>query len=104
MAVEDYRGVEALMAYGPLDLDSLRWGVIAKIDQSEAMAPLAAYARRAVAAGGALALLASMVAMFMAATLTRPIAALVDAARRVSTGDVGRAGRCHARRRVPRAR
>ena len=86
MAVEDYRGVEALMAYGPLDLDSVRWGVIAKIDQSEAMAPLAAYARRALAAGGALALLASVVAMFMAAALTRPIAALVDAARRVSTG------------------
>ena len=86
MTIEDYRGVEALMAYGPLDLDSLRWGVIAKIDQSEAMAPLAAYARRALAAGGALALLASIVAMFMAATLTRPIAALVDAARRVSTG------------------
>ena len=86
MAIEDYRGVDALMAYGPLDLDSLRWAVIAKIDQNEAMAPLAAYTRRALAVGGALALLASVVAMFMAAALTRPIAALVGAARRVSKG------------------
>ncbi len=86
MAIEDYRGVDALMAYGPVDLDSLRWGVIAKIDQSEAMAPLAAYTRQALAVGGALALLASVVALFMAAALTRPIAALVDGARRVSTG------------------
>ena len=104
MAIEDYRGVDALMAYGPVDLDSLRWGVIAKIDRSEAMAPLAAYTRRALAVGGALALLASVVAMFMAAALTRPIAALVAAARRVSTGDPGRAGRRRAGRRVPRAR
>jgi|SRR5688572_3843077 len=86
MTVEDYRGVDVLMAYGPVDLDSVRWGVIAKIDQSEAMAPLAAYTRRAFAAGSALALLASVVALFMASALTRPIAALVDAARRVSKG------------------
>ncbi len=83
MTVEGYRGIEALMAYGPVDLDSLRWAVIAKIDQSEAMAPLASYARRALAVGAALALLASLVALMMASTLTRPIAALVDAARRV---------------------
>ena len=74
------------MAYGPLDLDSLRWAVIAKIDRQEAMAPLAAYTRRAIAVGGALALLASVVALFMAAALTRPIGALVGAARRVSKG------------------
>jgi class 3 adenylate cyclase len=86
MAIEDYRGVDVLMAYGPVDLDSLRWGVIAKIDRSEAMAPLAAYTRRALAVGGGLALLASVVALFMASALTRPIAALVTAARRVSTG------------------
>jgi class 3 adenylate cyclase len=86
MATEDYRGVDALVAYGPVDLDSLRWAVIAKIDRQEAMAPLAAYTRRALAVGGALALLASVVALFMAAALTRPIAALVDAARRVSKG------------------
>jgi class 3 adenylate cyclase len=86
MEVEDYRGVPVLMAYGPLDLDSLRWGVIAKIDRTEAMAPLAAYTRRALAVGGALALLASVIALFMAAALTRPIGALVGAARRVSKG------------------
>ncbi len=86
MEVEDYRGVDVLAAYGPLDLDSLRWGVIAKIDRSEAMAPLAAYTRRSLAAGGALALLASVIALFLAAALTRPIGALVSAARRVSKG------------------
>jgi class 3 adenylate cyclase len=74
------------MAYGPVDLDSLRWAVIAKIDKSEAMAPLAEYTRRALVAGAALALLASVLALFMATALTRPIGALVQAARRVSAG------------------
>ena len=41
------------------------------------MAPLHAYARRTLAAGGALALLASVLALVMAAAFTRPIAALV---------------------------
>jgi class 3 adenylate cyclase len=86
MELEDYRGVDVLMAYGPVDLDSLRWGLIAKIDRSEAMAPLAAYTRRALASGAALALLASVLALLMATALTRPIGALVRAARRVSEG------------------
>jgi methyl-accepting chemotaxis protein len=37
-AINGYRGIPAFMAYGPVDLDSLRWGVIAKIDKAEAMA------------------------------------------------------------------
>src|SRR4029450_2073646 len=37
MQIEDSRGVPVFKAYGPVDLDSARWGVIAKMDQSEAM-------------------------------------------------------------------
>jgi hypothetical protein len=51
MAIAGYRGIPALMAYGPVDLDSLRWGVIAKIDQAEAMAPLGDYAKRVLTWG-----------------------------------------------------
>ena len=87
MEVDDYRGVPVLMAYGPVDLDSLRWGVMAKIDKAEALAPLQ---RPGVADGrppvSALALLSSFVALGFASLLTRPIAALVRGARRVSEG------------------
>jgi len=85
-AIDDYRGVPALMAYGPVDLDSLRWGVIAKIDQAEAMAPLGDYARRVLAWGVGLSLLATVMALLLAKVLTRPISALVRAARQVSQG------------------
>ena len=86
MEVVDYRGVPVLMAYGPVDLDSLRWGVIAKIDKAEAMAPLAELRRRVLVAGVGLALLASLAAMGLAAAITRPIGALVRGARQVSQG------------------
>ena len=42
-----------------LDLDSLRWGMIAKIDQAEAMAPLHVYARRMLAWSVGLSLVAT---------------------------------------------
>ena len=66
MAISDYRGVPALMAYGPVDLDSLRWGVIAKIDEAEAMAPLGDYAKRVLAWGVGLSLLATVMALLLA--------------------------------------
>ena len=84
--VDDYRGVPVLMAYGPVDLDSLRWGVIAKIDEAEAMAPLGDYAKRVLAWGVGLSLVATLLALVLAQVLTRPIAALVRAAKQVSQG------------------
>jgi hypothetical protein len=56
MAIPGYRGIAALMAYGPVDLDSLRWGVVAKIDEAEAMAPLRDYAKRVLTWGVGLSL------------------------------------------------
>jgi class 3 adenylate cyclase len=86
--LNDYRGVPVLMAYGPVDLDSLRWGVIAKIDKSEAMAPLSAYTKRVLAWGVGISLLATLLALLLAKVLTRPITALVRAAKQVSQGDL----------------
>jgi class 3 adenylate cyclase len=86
--INDYRGVPALMAYGPVDLDSLRWGVIAKIDKSEAMAPLSAYTKRVLAWGVGISLLATLMALLLAKVLTRPITALVRAAKQVSQGEL----------------
>ena len=84
--VNDYRGVPVLMAYGPVDLDSVRWAVMAKIDDAEAMAPLHDYAVRVLVWGVGLSLLATMIALALAHALTRPINALVQAAKQVSHG------------------
>ena len=42
---------DVFTAYGPVDLDSLRWALLTKIDRSEAMAPLHALGRRILAGG-----------------------------------------------------
>ena len=86
MAIPGYRGIPALMAYGPVDLDSLRWGVVAKIDEAEAMEPLRDYAKRVLTWGVGLSLLATVMALLLAKVLTRPISALVRAAKQVSQG------------------
>ncbi len=85
-ALEDYRGVPALIAYGPVDVDSLRWGVIAKMDEAEAMASLGVYRRRVLGWGVGLSLVATLTAVLLAQVLTRPITSLVRAARQVSQG------------------
>jgi methyl-accepting chemotaxis protein len=38
--VVDYRGVEVLSAYAPLDIPNVNWAIIAKIDKKEAFAPI----------------------------------------------------------------
>jgi class 3 adenylate cyclase len=87
-AINDYRGVPVLMAYGPVDLESLRWGVIAKMDEAEAMAPLADYTKRVLTWGVGLSLLATLMALLLAKVLTRPITALVRAAKQVTQGEL----------------
>ncbi len=86
MEVDDYRGVPVFMAFGPVDLDSVRWALIAKIDRREAMAPLGVYLQRMLATSVGLALLASLAALVLASVLTRPITALVQVAQQVSAG------------------
>jgi class 3 adenylate cyclase len=83
----DYRGEKVFTAFGPVDLDSLRWAVIAQVEQKEALAPVRAYAGQALAAAVGLALLGSLIAIAFASRLTRPISALAAAAERVGQGD-----------------
>ena len=85
---EDYRGESVFSAYGPVDLDSLRWGLVSEIDRSEALQPLADYARRALAIAAALAFVASLLALWLAARIARPIEDLAAGARRISAGDL----------------
>ena len=63
MAMSGYRGIPALMAYGPVALASVRRGVRPKID--EAMA-LGEYARRVLTWGVGLSLLATVMALLLA--------------------------------------
>ena len=85
--INDYRGVPVLSSYGPLDLNSLRWAVVAEIDVAEAYKPIYDYARNAVLATTALALGTTILALLSSWLLVRPLKQLSVAARKISTGD-----------------
>lgn len=85
---EDYRGMPVYSAFGPIDFGSVRWALISEMDRSEAMQPLRDYARKAIIAAVGLGLLASLLALWLASALTRPITDLVRGARRVSSGEL----------------
>lgn len=89
MEATDYRGEKVLSAYGPLELDSLRWAVLAEMDIAEAEAPVHAFARRVIIAASALAFAVTLVALVAAHLLTRPLRQLADGARRLGAGESG---------------
>jgi class 3 adenylate cyclase len=87
MEVTDYRGKKVLSAYGPIELNSLRWAVIAEQDLSEAYAPIVSYGRRVLMIASGTALLATLLALLFAHWMTRPLRLLADGARRLGDGD-----------------
>jgi class 3 adenylate cyclase len=82
----DYRGKRVLSAYGPLELDSLRWAVIADMGEDEATAPIRKFGRRVVIASSAMALFVSLLALISSYALTRPLRELTEGARRLGAG------------------
>ena len=85
--INDYRGVPVLSSYGPFDLDSLRWAVVAEMDVEEAYRPIRDYARKALLAGTAIALTTTLLALASSWLLMRPLKQLTEAARKIGAGD-----------------
>lgn len=85
--VRDYRGIPVISSYGPLDLNSLRWAVVAEMDVAEAYKPIDDYARRAVLTTTALALATTLLALVSSWLLVRPLKQLAAAARRIGAGE-----------------
>jgi len=85
--INDYRGVPVLSSYGPIDLNSLRWAVIAEMDVAEAYRPIRDYARNALLAATALAMGTTLLALVSSWLLVRPLKQLAAAARKIGDGE-----------------
>ncbi len=83
----DYLGHESLQAYAPVDLPGLNWSVIAKIDTSEAFAPVSAFTRTLVLSTAAIIFVVCLAAMLLARLFVRPIRRLEAGAQQISSGD-----------------
>ena len=85
--IRDYRDMPVISAYGPVELDSVRWAIIAEMDVAEAYEPVIAFSHKVLAAGTGIALLTSLLALYLARFLVRPLKKLTEAARRISAGE-----------------
>jgi class 3 adenylate cyclase len=87
MVATDYLGHETLQAYAPVDIPGLHWSVIAKIDTSEAFAPVSAFTRTLVLSTAAIIFVVCLAAMLFSRLFVRPIRRLEAGAQQISSGD-----------------
>ena len=87
LIAEDYLGHETLQAYAPAKIEGLRWNVIAKIDTSEAFAPVSAFTRTLVLSTVVIIFVVCLAAMLLARLFVRPIRRLEAGAQQISAGD-----------------
>lgn len=84
----DYLGGDSVTAYAPLELEGLDWVVIARIDSTEAFAPVAEFTRNVLLSLLGILLGVSLLSLLLAQVFTRPIHRLVGAVHRVAEGDL----------------
>lgn len=88
----DYRGINVLGSYAPIDVLGLRWVILSEIDESESNAPVAALQRGIAIVGlGTLALvglIALTVGLRLARSINVPLAQVQDTVQKVGAGDL----------------
>jgi class 3 adenylate cyclase len=73
----DYRGVEVIASYGPLEVAGLRWAITAKQDVAEAFAPAIRLRRDLLVAAGIAAIALTFLALICAGVFMRPLRRVV---------------------------
>ncbi|HET6611513.1 MAG TPA: HAMP domain-containing protein, partial [Kofleriaceae bacterium] len=81
----DYRGVNTVAAWQ--NVPSLEWGLVVKIDSSEAVADAWAIRKRTLALGLVITLLVILASVVVSRALVEPLRTLKDATDRISRGD-----------------
>jgi len=78
--VKDYRNMDVLSAYGPIEIGGMRWAILAEKDVSEAMAPLHDMRNKLLITMGSIAILVTLFSLFAAGVFAKPVAReLIDA-------------------------
>ncbi|WP_287265447.1 adenylate/guanylate cyclase domain-containing protein [Moorena sp. SIO3A2] len=86
--INDYRGIEVLSSYAPLNIDGLEWVILSEMDLAEAYAPVYAFQKRVLVSAALIILLITLLAMVLAHLFVQPVRALIASARKVTDGEV----------------
>jgi len=84
---KDYHGDDVLTAFAPLDFLGVRWGVMAEIDQSEVMGPLASMRNFMIITCLVVIAVASAIGIGFGRSIAGPIANMTSAMGRLAGGD-----------------
>lgn len=84
--ITDYRNEEVLSSFAPLQIPDLQWVIISEMDMSEAFEPVREYERSLLIWTASSIVVATLIALMVANTLTKPINALTFNAQRISEG------------------
>ena len=85
--IKDYRNVDVLSAYGPIEIAGMRWAIMAEKDVAEAFAPLYKLRNRLLITLGAIAIGVTLFSMIVASVFAKPIAKLESSVERFKGGD-----------------
>ena len=85
--IRDYRGIEVLSAYAPIDFGGHRWAIIAEKDVAEALGPLHDLRRVILIATGAIAMAITIFALISARAFVSPLLRLQLGVERLKSGD-----------------
>jgi methyl-accepting chemotaxis protein len=83
----DYRGVKVIGAYSPISAHGVKWGIVTKIDATEAFAPVTHLQYIILGVGGGLLLLTGLVGVVSGRSISAPVLKLTAAINKISEGD-----------------
>ncbi len=85
--VKDYRGVNVVSSYSPLQLQDLHWVILAEKDEAEAFEPVSKFNQRMFMVTVILVLLITLLAFWLSSRFVQPIEVLTSGARKIIGGD-----------------
>ena len=87
LTIPDYRGVEVMSAFAPVQVGTERWAILVEKDTSEALDPMYRLRRNILLATGTAAVLLTLFALWSARAFLRPITRLQEGVQRLKSGD-----------------
>ena len=84
----NYLGKKVLSSYAPLNIGGLKWAILAEVDEAKAFALSRNLRNMTWMIGGVAAIVVAFFALWIAATLSRPIRQITDTAKAVRSGQL----------------
>jgi class 3 adenylate cyclase len=83
---KDYRQVESIMSYAPVRFGDITWALITRMDESEAIAPIAQFRKRILIAAASIMVLITLLSTLLSRLFLNPVYDMMNATRRIVGG------------------